>query len=430
MEQSTRRTFLRLTSAGLATGVTARARTNPAGANDRINVGVIGLGARGSYLLKMALERAAARGDVQVVALSDVYRRRLNRGAAAAKDATTYLQHQELLDRSDLDAVMIATPDHWHAPITLAAMEKGRDVYCEKPMTHTVEEASEVARAAAKHGRILQIGVQSVSWAKWHKAKEAIDQGMLGEVVSCHGTYSRNNPDGDWNWPIDADAGPDGAGDAYIDWKQWLGPAPARDFNADRFFRFRKYWDYSGGIATDLHYHTVAPFHLAVRNEHPERVVGMGGLWTYHDGREVPDTFLNSADYPSRFQVLVQSSQNNAFGPVAMIRGRQATMLMGDDWEGRELSVIRVVPEKPYADDFRKKYGKDEVIIEGAGNEGDMKHVDNFFDCIRSRRQPNCNAALAYTVMTHIGLAVRSYREGKVFYFDPKNEKVLTHAPA
>jgi predicted dehydrogenase len=276
----------------------------------------------------------------------------------------------------------------------------------------------------------MQVGVQSLSWAKWHKAKEAIDAGMLGQVVSCHGTYSRNDPEGDWNWPIDADAGPDAAGEARIEWNQWLGPATKRKFSADRFFRFRKYWDYSGGIATDLHYHTVAPFHLAVHNEHPTRVAGMGGLWIYNDGREVPDTFLNAADYPSRFSVLVQSSQVNAFGPAAMIRGQHATMLIGDDWEGRELDTIRIVAEKPFAEAFRKKWGKDEVIIAGAGNEGDEKHLDNFFECVRSRRQPACNADLGYKVMTHIGLAVRSYREGKVFYFDPRTEKVLASAPA
>jgi hypothetical protein len=174
----------------------------------------------------------------------------------------------------------------------------------------------------------------------------------------------------------------------------------------------------------------VAPFHLCVKNEHPTRVAGMGGLWTYNDGREVPDTFLDAADYPSKFQILVQSSQNNAYGPQAMIRGQHATMLLGDDWEGREFSYIRIVPEKPFAAEFKAKYGQDEIRIEGAGNEGDQKHVDNFFDCVHSRRQPNCGADLAYKVMTHIALAVRSYREGKVFYFDPATETVLTHAPA
>ena len=427
---TTRRIFLAAAGAGVGMGLAEGAQRRVLGANDRINVGLIGLGARGARHLKLVRQRIEAKGDAQIVAVCDVYQKRLNEAASAVPGAKPYVYHQELLENPGLDAVFIATPDHWHAPITLAALEKGLDVYCEKPVTLTVEESVKVARAAAASNRILQIGVQSVSWDKWHKAKEAIDAGILGQIVSCHGTYSRNAPAGDWNWKIDEGAGPTATGDARIEWKQWLGPAPQRPFDADRFFRFRKYWDYSGGIATDLNYHTVAPFHLAVKNEHPTRVVGMGGLWTYNDGREVPDTFLNAADYPSKFQILVQSSQNNAYGPQAMIRGHQATMLLGDDWEGREFSYIRIVPEKPFAAEFRKKYGNDEIRIEGAGNEGDQKHVDNFFDCVRSRRQPNCNADLAGKVMTHIGLAVRSYREGKVFYFDPKQGRVTTSAPA
>jgi predicted dehydrogenase len=424
---TTRRIFLAAAGAGM---LAAGARGRAVGANDRVNVGIIGIGGRGARLQKLIQQRIDAKGDAEIVAVCDVYQKRLNEAARAAAGAKTYAYHEEMLEKGGLDAVFIATPDHWHAPITLIALKKGLDVYCEKPMTHTVEEAGKVAHAAAASDRILQVGVQSVSWAKWHKAKEAVDAGMLGQIVSCHGTYSRNDPSGDWNWKIDEDAGPAAKGDARVEWKQWLGPAPKRPFDADRFFRFRKYWDYSGGIATDLHYHTVAPFHLCVKNEHPTRVAGMGGLWTYHDGREVPDTFLDVADYPSKFQILVQSSQNNAYGPQAMIRGREATMLLGDDWEGREFSYIRIVPERPFAAAFRKKYGSAELRIEGAGNEGDQKHVDNFFESVRSRRQPNCNADLASKVMTHIGLAVRSYREGKVFYFDSNKEKVTTSAPA
>ncbi len=423
---TTRRTFLAAAGAGVGMRLVDGAQGRVRGANDRINVGLIGVGGRGFRHLQLVQQRIETKGDVRIVAVCDVYQKRLNEAVNAAPGAKPYVYHQELLEHAGLDAVFIAAPDHWHAPITLAAFERGLDVYCEKPMTHTVEESIRVTHAAEAGNRILQVGVQSVSWDKWRKAKESIDAGMLGQIVSCHGTYSRNVPSGDWNWKIDEDAGPTAKGEARIEWKQWLGAATHRPYEADRFFRFRKYWDYSGGIATDLHYHTVAPFHMAVKNEHPTRVAGMGGLWTYNDGREVPDTFLNVADYPSKFQILIQSSQNNAYGPQAMIRGQHATMLLGDDWEGRDFTYIRIVPEKPFAAEFKKKYGKDEIRIEGAGNEGDQKHVDNFFDCVHSRRQPNCNADLAGKVMTHIGLAVRSYREGKVFYFDPKRERVTT----
>jgi len=422
---NTRRSFLAVAGASL---LAHRARTGALGANDRINVGCIGLGGRGTHLMQMTLKRQELRGDVQVVAVCDVYRKRITAAAEMANGAKPYLHHQELLDRTDIDAVIVATPDHWHAPITLMALDKGKDVYCEKPMTHTLQEAKQVCHRSKELNRIVQVGVQAMSWTRWHKIREVVESGMLGQVVACQGTYSRNDPAGDWNWPIDPAAGPGGKGDDYLDWKHWLGPAPPRPYEGDRFFRFRKYWDYSGGIATDLHYHIVAPFHLALKNDHPTRVAGMGGLWVYNDGRETPDTFLNSADYPGKYSLLVQSSQVNEVGPVTMLRGTKATVFLGDEWEGpknRRFDHAQIVAEAPYLEEFRKQHGKDEIIISGLGNEGDEKHVDNFFDCVRSRRQPNCDAEVGYKVMTHISLAVRSYREGKMFYFDPDREEVI-----
>jgi predicted dehydrogenase len=412
--------------AGVSAALATRGRI--LGANDRINAAVIGLGTRGSYLFQMALHRAGEKNDVAVVALCDVYQARLSRASKKAPDAKQYTHHQELLDRKDIDAVMIATPDHWHAPITLLALNHGIDVYCEKPMTHAIEEAAVVAAAVREKKRVMQIGVQALSWARWHKIRDTVQAGTLGQVVAVQGTYSRNNPKGDWNWDIAPDAGPDGSGDAHIDWKQWLGAATQRPFDADRFFRFRKYWDYSGGIATDLHYHIVAPFHLALENEHPTRVSGMGGLWVYNDGREVPDTFLTAADYPGKYSMLVQSSQVNEIGPLLTLRGTQATVHLGDEWEGpqgRNTNIARIVPETPYKDEFRKKWGKDEIVLEDVGNEGDQKHVDNFFDCVRSRQQPNCPADLGHKVMTTIDLSVRSYRENKVFVVDQSSGRIL-----
>lgn len=423
ISESTRRGFLK--SSLVAPVMLASRRA--AAANDRIQVGCIGLGERGSYHLRMALARAQAKGDVQVVALCNVYQARLSRALARAKEAKTYVHHQELLNHAGLDAVMIATPDHWHAPITLMALDKGLDVYGEKPMTHTLEEARVVRDRVRQKKRIMQVGVQALSWNRWHNIREVVQAGTLGKVVAVQGTYSRNDQAGDWNWKIDPGAGPDGKGDLHIDWQQWLGAAPKRPFNADRFFRFRKYWDYSGGIATDLHYHIVAPFQLGLENEHPTRVAGMGGMWVYNDGREVPDTFLTAADYPGKYSLTVQSSQVNEIGPDMLIRGTQATMHLGDEWEGRQgrnIKTARIVPETYFRAEFRKKYGKDEILLENVGNEGDQKHVDNFFDCVRSRENPNCDADMGYKVMTAIDLSVRSYRKGKVYLFDPRAERI------
>ena len=411
------------------TGISAALALNGRilGANDRVNTAIVGLGGRGNWLLEKIQQRIADKHDAQIVALCEVYQARLTASAKKVQGAQTYTHHQELLQRKDLDAVVIATPDHWHGPITLAALERGCDVYCEKPMTHTVEEAAAVAAKVREKQRIMQVGVQATSWNRWQKVREVVQAGTLGKVVAGQGTYSRNDPKGDWNWPIDAGAGPDASGELHIDWKQWLGSAPQRPYDADRFFRFRKYWDYSGGIATDLHYHILAPFHIALENEHPSRVAGMGGLWVYNDARETPDTFLTAADYPGKYSITIQSSQVNEIGPLMLLRGTKATIHLGDEWEGpqgRNTSVARIVPETPFVDEFRKRWGKDEIVIENVGNDGDQKHVDNFFDCIRTRQQPNCHADLGHKVMTGIDLSVRSYRQNKIFAVDPATGSV------
>jgi len=428
----TRRSFLKKAAIGGAALAAAPAWQRALGANDRINIALIGLGARGSDHLSLVLQHRTNKRDIEIVALCDVYQKRLSMASAKVPGAKTYVHHQEVLQRSDIDAVFIATPDHWHAPITLAAMESGKDVYVEKPMTHTAEESKVVAHKTKELKRVLQVGVQGLSWNRWHKIHEIVQSGMIGQVVAVQGTYSRNAPGGDWNggdfWTVDPAAGPDATGDNRIDWKQWLGPAPQMPYNADRFFRFRKYWDYSGGIATDLHYHIVAPFHVGVANDFPTRVAGMGGLWVYNDGREVPDTFLTVADYPSKYSMTVQSSQVNENGPMMMIRGTKATIHLSDEWEGppsRQYDYADIFPESPFVEEFNKKYGNDQVRVDGVGNEGDLKHVDNFFDCVRSRQLPNCNVDIGYKVSLACDLSVRSNRNGKVYYFDAEREEVV-----
>jgi predicted dehydrogenase len=430
--QVSRRNFMKTATLGGAALAAAPAWGRVLGANDRINVALIGVGCRGNDHLELLLQHRRNKPDIEIVAICDVYQKRQSMALRKAPGAKTYVHHQEVLQRKDIDAVFIATPDHWHAPITLAAMESGKDVYVEKPMTHTVEESKTVAHRAKELQRVVQVGVQGTSWTRWHKIHEIIQSGMIGQVVAVQGTYSRNAPEGDWNtgewWTIDPSAGPDASGDNHIDWKQWLGPATPIPFSADRFFRFRKYWDYSGGIATDLHYHIVAPFHVAVTNDFPLRVAGMGGLWVYNDGREVPDTFLTAADYPGKYSMTVQSSQVNENGPMTMIRGTKATIHLSDEWEGppsRQYDYADIFPESTFLNEFIKRNGNDQVRIDGVGNEGDLKHVDNFLDCVRSRQQPNCHVDLGYKVSVATDLSVRSYRNGKVYYFDQEREQVV-----
>jgi predicted dehydrogenase len=430
----TRRSFVKYAGYTAAAGALSRpVLARVIGANDRINLAIIGLGLRGNDHLNLLLQHRENKPDIEIVALCDVYQKRLNMAAGVVPGAKTYTHHEDVLQRPDIDAVFIATPDHWHAPMALMAMENGKDIYLEKPMTHTLEEAKQVADRAKQLNRVVQIGVQGLSWNRWHKIHKIIQSGMIGQVVAVQGSYSRNDPAGDWNWPIDPGAGPDGTGADHIDWKKWLGSASQIPFNADRFFRFRKYWDYSGGIATDLHYHIVAPFHVAVADEFPTRVAGMGGDWIYNDGRETPDTFLTAADYPSKYSMTIQSSQVNSYGPTTMIRGTKATINLSDEWEGpptRQYDYADIIPEGPYTAEFAKQYGDEMVRVDNVGNQGDLLHVDNFLNCVRSRQKPNCHVDLGYKVMAAIDLSVRSYRNGAVYYFDAEKERVYEKGKA
>ncbi|HWB98474.1 MAG TPA: Gfo/Idh/MocA family oxidoreductase, partial [Bryobacteraceae bacterium] len=228
------------------------------GANDRIQVGIVGVGGRGAYLANQFAKVGQADNSCQIVAVADVYEKR-KREVAARHKCDGYLDYREIVNRSDIDAVVVATPDHWHARVALEAMDQGKDVYCEKPMTHSIDEGKQLVNTVRETKRVLQVGSQTTSALQWHTAKKYIADGAIGPMLMSQGSYHRNSKEGEWNWPIDAEAGPDGKGENYIDWKMWLGSAPKRPYNADRYFRFRKYWDYSGGIATDLFFHVVAP---------------------------------------------------------------------------------------------------------------------------------------------------------------------------
>lgn len=376
------------------------------GANERINFALIGCGGRGMGLTRGVLARAKEKADVEVVACADIYQKRKDRAAELTK-VKVYHDYREVLARSDVDAVIIATPDHWHARQAIAACKAGKDVYLEKPMTYTVEEAREVAETVRRTGRILQVGSQHVSEDQYWQAKKLIAEGVIGKVLWSQASYSRNSLRGEWNYPIDPEAGPQN-----LDWKAFLGSAPKRPFDKERYFRWRKYWDYSGGIATDLFYHKLAPLMVAIGPEFPVRVTGHGGIYVQKD-REVPDTFLLTAEYPSQHTVLLTSSMANSRGIPDVIRGNQGTI----EFFGRH---IVVTPEREYAEEFKKKYNADELRIE---TEPRSSHMENFIDCVRSRQAPVFDADTGYKVMTAIRLSVDSYRECRVKCFDPRAQR-------
>jgi predicted dehydrogenase len=427
-----RRDFVKTAvTAGAAIGALTRSASANArviGVNDRINVGVIGVGGRGRGLLEWAMKTGEQpETAAKVVAVSDVYGKRLNQAKEKAACAG-YLDYREILERKDIDAVIIATPDHWHSRMAIEALERGKDVYLEKPMTRTVEEAKRVYEKAKQSGRVLQVGSQTTSSDQWWKARKAIQDGMIGRLIMSQGSYHRNSTQGEWNWTINPAAGPDGRGDDFIDWKMWLGDSPRHPYNADRFFRFRKYWDYSGGIATDLFYHVMAPLNICWGEaQFPYRVMASGGIYIFKDEREVPDTFMLTADYAQGHSVVLSSSMANETHIPGLIRGHEGTIMMvpGGRFEDK-VDAISVTPERIVRLKWEEKYGATEIKLSCEPRED---HMQNFLRCVRTREKPVLDALTAYKAMVTIGMSVQSYREGRVLYFDERKQKVVSEAP-
>ncbi len=406
------------------------------GANDRIQIGVIGVGGRGYYVAEAFTQYAEKNNNAcQIMAVSDVYEKRRKRAAEKFK-CDGYLDWHEIINRKDLDAVIVATPDHWHAKMAMAAMDSGKDVYLEKPMVHTNDEAHQLVNTVKETKRVLQVGSQTTSADQWWKARKAIADGMIGKIIMSQGSYHRNSIEGEWNWPIDEAAGPEGKGEDYIDWKTWLGPAKSRPYDADRFFRFRKYWDYSGGVATDLFYHVVAPLNICWgKAQFPARVVASGGIYggpAFQEKREVPDTFHVMAEYAEGHSLVLSSSMANSQHIPGLIRGHDGTIIMVDHGEfERGVDHITVKPEfeqdwktrekKPISAGY--KFGLDEIQIPVEKSDMMAAHIDNFISCMRSREKPHLDVETGAKAVVLINLAVQSYREGKVLYWDEKRWK-------
>ncbi len=284
----------------------AVASTAGVGPNDRIQVGIIGVGARVQSGL---LDAALAAPGVEVVGVCDAYKgrvaRALERLAGKAKD---YGDYRALLADPSIDAVIVSTPDHWHERQTIEALAAGKDVYLEKPMTFAIDEGPRMIAAAEKSGRILQIGSNGMSSKLQQTAREIVGSGKLGEITLVRASYDRNTDSGAWLYPIPPDANPES-----VDWEMFLGPAAKRPFSLERFFRWRCYWDYSGGIATDLFVHLMTTIHHVMGATVPELVVATGANYRHQKTHEVPDTLNASAVYgKERFSVSLSATFNNA----------------------------------------------------------------------------------------------------------------------
>ena len=272
----------------------------------RTTVGLIGVGARAHQVMESIKKTPGA----EIISVCDAYAGRITRAIArTAGRAKAVANYTELLDDSSIDTVFVMSPDHWHARHVIESLEAGKHVYCEKPLTYTVDEGLEIARAVERSGKVLQVGSQGISSPAEKMAAQMIQEGRLGRVTMVRANYNRNSASGAWIYPIPPDASPE-----TVDWKKFLGPAPKRPFDLARFFRWRCYSDYSGGIATDLFVHLSTTIHRLMGTGAPQDVVAMGDLYRWGDSRDVPDTLNAILRYREGFTVTLSSTFNNGSG--------------------------------------------------------------------------------------------------------------------
>ena len=426
----TRRGFFQTSAAGVAAS-TLSASTFAAvkGANDRLNIAVVGVGTRGGQLMSPLVEwsRGGAH-NIRVARVAEVYTKRLNRGldlvAKAGGKAEGDRDYRQILDDKDVDLVVVATPDHWHHKIASEALKAGKHVYCEKPMCHTIDQAKDLVKVVKEAGKKLQVGVQGTSLGVADKIREHIQKNGIGKLVLAQSSLTRNNVAGQWRdygeYDVDARPGPD------LDWDQWLGHqhglAPKRDWQAPRYFQYRCYWDYSGGVATDLFFHQLAFLVKAMGVGMPRQVVAAGGIYCFGedsktpqgfpDDRENPDLFNMFVDYPGGPTVTLLGSQVNDVALTELIGGHDATIVID-----RKNDSAKVIPQTSTG------RIKETVTLKGEGAMSERNHFANLFDAIRADAPLNCPVELGYKVNVAIAMGVMAYREKTAIAWDAKTEK-------
>jgi len=399
-----RRTFTTGLAAVAAAGIIPRSTR---GANDRIGIGIIGCGGRGRDHLHTLNQVKAAGEAVEVTAVCDVYRPRLQ-DAAGKTGAKTYMHYQELLQDPAVDAVLIATPDHWHGYQLIDACEAGKDVYCEKPLTHwrQVELTRRVVQAVNVSQRVVQTGTQTLSSSAWTQAARTIQEGAIGRPVHAQAGYFRN---GDWGerMPIDD---PNAKPGNDLLWDTFLGDAPKREFNVSRFFQWRMYWDYAGGPSTDLFPHTYAPLLRMLNISFPATVSTSGGKFRYNGEREVPDTFNMLLDFPEGISVVLLCTLANDHPLPTVVRGEEGTLL----FEGENI-IVKPQPgvDRPLKVD---PIHRPESMVE---------FWRNFLACCRTRETPWSPLDLAYQAQTALQMGVFALHEKKVVRFSREKEALL-----
>ena len=403
-----RRTFVAGATAAAAArqALTAKSAARIVGANERLHVGVIGAGGNANGHMR-ALKKLAEPDNVEIAAVCDIYDPR-REAAAEFTGGKPFKDYRWLLEHSGLDYVTISVPEHWHAPITLDAADAGLHVYVEKPLTYSIDEGLAVVKKVRSTGISLQCGIQGMSDDSYETAAELIKQGAIGKVVMAHIDYSRNHLEDFWVRDPDPDVQPG----VNLDWKTYLGKAKKRPWDPARFFSWRRYWDYSGGIATDLFVHRLARIVRACGLTVPSRVVATGGQYFFNGGAEVPDTFNALLEYPEGVNVLLVSSLANQSKIRHVIRGNKGTIEFSRDGFSLE-------PEPIHESDVQTRLHKK------GGGEDMALHHHNLHNAIRAGEALKCDAEFAFNVSMACQMTVESFRKKKSLAWDRRRQRLV-----
>ena len=423
-----RRDFLKTSAALAATAALGskplRATNRVVPAGDKVRLGFIGTGRQGRGLLLSFLKQP----ESDIAVLCDVYRTNLDEGAATFKKRSPEGKAPELisdfrhiLDRKDIDAVVVATPDHWHALQTVMACQAGKDVYVEKPTSVTVDEGKKMIAAARKYKRIVQVGTQQRSGIHFQKAVEIVQSGRLGKITFVRTwNYGNSAPEGFGNLP-DSDPPAD------LDWDFWLGPAPKRPYNKNRFgafpdrwASFRYFWDYAGGMVTDWGVHLIDIVLWAMKVNGPQKVSASGGKLCITDNTETPDTILVTFEFPGWICTYEHRNGNGrpieARGYGIQFHGTDATLFV--DREGYEL-----VPETRRVGDKQVPRGEGEKGKNSNNHNDD--HARNFLDCLKSRQSPICDIEIGHRSSATCILGNIAFRTGEKVGWDAEKLSVV-----
>ncbi|MEO7144229.1 MAG: Gfo/Idh/MocA family oxidoreductase [Bryobacteraceae bacterium] len=418
----TRRNFMKR-SAAVAL-VSAPAVLPALGANDKVQIGWIGIGTRGYYVMQR-MYAGNTDGAAAVVAVCDTYAGHL----ARAKDQVetlgrntpkTYTDYRDMLADPNVDSVFISTPEHLHYSMFMAAIKAGKNIYCEKPLAHTIEQGQEMVKAAEKAGKVVQVGTQNRSNSLYKQAKDMVGDGVIGDIHFVRAFWYRNSLDNNpaWRYAIPADTTPENT-----DWDKFLGDAPKRAFDKQRYFQWRLYWDYSGGISTDLLVHQTDITNFVCSKIVPKSCMASGGIYRWvDDDREVPDTFSAIYEYPDADRFHIDYSTyfgNDHYGYGEQFMGNEGTI------EVLNRQILNFYPEKFGGKAPARVSSRKEIHIDLPGNDNKAveAHVRNFIEAVQGKAKAIAPVEVGQQAAISGHLATLSYRHNKKIYWDAAEDK-------